>query len=131
MKKRRGARPLASPRPKTEVTAMMKPLLLAPIAFVGLASASPPPMMSGGPPEADGYPPCSATITDRCVQTYERHRHRMMREAYGPPPVEVSGADYPPCTATRTDRCQQGAGRAAAIRYARWDRERVRIGERG
>jgi hypothetical protein len=114
---------------------MMKPLLLAPIAFVGLASASPPPMMGDGPPQAGGYPPCSATITDRCVQTYERHRHRDMDEAYGPPsgpyPVEVSGGDYPPCTATRTDRCQQGGRQAGAVRYARWERERVRIGERG
>jgi hypothetical protein len=118
---------------------MMKPLLLAPIAFVGLASASPPPMMPGGPPEADGYPPCSATITDRCVQTYERHRRHRADEAYGPPPptaapppVEMSGGDYPPCTATRTDRCQQGVRRqGAAVRYARWERERVRIGERG
>jgi hypothetical protein len=116
---------------------MMKPLLLAPIAFVGLASASPPPM-PGGPPEADAYPPCSATITDRCVQTYERHRRHHMDEAYGPPPpidapppVEVSGTDYPPCTATLTDRCQQGVHRQAAVRYARWERERIRIGERG
>jgi hypothetical protein len=115
---------------------MMKPLLLAPIAFVGLASASPPPMMPGGPPEADDYPPCSATITDRCVQTYERHRRHHMDEAYGPPmaappPVEMSAGDYPPCTAARTDRCQQGGGHASAVRYARWERERVRIGERG
>jgi hypothetical protein len=120
---------------------MMKPLLLAPFALLGLASASPPPAMPGGPPEAGGYPPCSATVTDRCVQTYERHRrHRAMEEAYGPPPpppppmaepVQVSGADYPPCTATRTDRCQQGVRRTEAVRYARWERERVRIGERG
>jgi hypothetical protein len=116
---------------------MMKPLLLAPIAFVGLASASPPPM-PGGPLEADAYPPCSATITDRCVQTYERHHRRHIDEAYGPPPpmaapppVEMSGGDYPPCTATVTDRCQQGVRHTAAVRYARWERERVRIGERG
>jgi hypothetical protein len=116
---------------------MMKPLLLAPIAFVGLASASPPPMMGGGPPEADGYPPCSATITDRCVQTYERHRRHHGDEAYGPPPMaapapmEASAGDYPPCTAARTDRCQQGGRHAASVRYARWERERIRIGERG
>jgi hypothetical protein len=49
----------------------------------------------------------------------------------GPEPVQVSGADYPPCTAERTDRCQQGVHRQAAVRYARWERERIRIGERG
>src|SRR3954453_14639877 len=121
MPERRRAQGRFAADPRYGGNAMIKPLLLAPIAFVGRASASPPPMMPGGPPEADGYPPCSATITDRCVQTYERHRrHRAMEEAYGPPPpppppmaepVQVSGNDYPPCTATRTDRCQQGVPR--------------------
>lgn len=113
---------------------MLKPLLLAPIAFVGLASASAPPMGPAGPAAAGDYPPCSAAITDRCVQTYERHRRHAVREAYGPPPqgapVQVAG-DYPPCSATVTDRCQQGVRRVAPTRYARWERERVRIGERG
>jgi hypothetical protein len=123
---------------------MIKPLLLVPFAFIGLASAAPPPPMAGGPMGADDYPPCSASVTDRCIQTYERgrrHHMREMREAYGAPPppsaeagpapVQMSGGDYPPCTATRTDRCQQGGSRAAPTRLARWERQRVMIGERG
>ena len=113
---------------------MLKVLLLAPVAFVGLASASPPPM---GPVSADeDYPPCSATVTDRCIQTYERHRRHAARDAYRPAPmpapVQVAG-DYPRCSATVTDRCQQGGGHrvAAPTRYARWERQRVMIGERG
>jgi len=85
-----------------------------------------------------GYPPCSASVTDRCVQTYERHRHRRSAAEAPPPapeaaPVEVASDDgYPPCTAERTDRCTQAyERRAAPTRYARWERERVRIGERG
>jgi hypothetical protein len=115
---------------------MLKALLLAPVAFVGLASASPPPM---SPVSADeDYPPCSASVTDRCIQTYERHRRHAMREAYGPAPMPAPGpvqmaGDYPPCSATVTDRCQQGVGRrvAAPTRYARWERQRVMMGERG
>jgi hypothetical protein len=26
----------------------------------------------GGPVEAGNYPPCSRTVTDSCIQTYER-----------------------------------------------------------
>jgi hypothetical protein len=115
---------------------MLKPLLFAPFAFLGLASASPPPMQPGGGPAASDYPPCSAAVTDRCIQTNERGRRHRMREAYGPPPppapLEMSGGDSPPCSATRTDRCQQGGRPAAApTRYASWERQRVRVGERG
>jgi hypothetical protein len=120
----------------------MKPLyLLAPLALLGLASAAPPP-----PPAPDDgvaeYPPCSTTVTDRCVQTYERggRRHAMrgmseMESVVAPPapPVAVAAGDYPPCTASRQDRCTQGAGsrRAAPTRYAMAERQRIRIGERG
>ena len=111
---------------------MLKPLLLAPIALVGLASASPPPMGAPRAAVAQDYPPCSATVIDRCVQTYERGRRHASREASAPPaePLQVAG-DYPPCSATVTDRCQQGVRRAGPTRYARWERDRVRIGERG
>jgi hypothetical protein len=113
---------------------MMKPLLFAPFALLGLASASPPPPPAyGGPGMGAGYPPCSASVTDRCVQTYERHRRGAAEAPPPPAPVAVAAADgYPPCTATRTDRCTQTyERRAAPTRYARWERERVRIGERG
>jgi hypothetical protein len=110
--------------------------LLAPMALLGLASAAPPP-----PPTMDEgaaeYPPCSATLTDRCVQTYERGARG--RGAGGAPeldavvaePVQVSGGDYPPCTASREDRCTQNVRHRAPVRYAMAERERIRIGERG
>jgi hypothetical protein len=113
---------------------MMKPLLLVPAALLGLASASPPPASYQGAGMDAGYPPCSAKVTDRCVQAYERHRlrHRGGDVPAPPAPAEVAGDDgYPPCTASRTDRCTQLERRAAPTRYARWERERVRIGERG
>lgn len=122
---------------------MLKPLLIAPIAFVGLTSASPPPMGHHAMAAGQDYPPCSATITDRCTQTYERGRHRhgmREREAYGPPPPPIAGpapvqvaGDYPPCSATVTDRCRQrtGARQAPPTRYAAWERQRIRVGERG
>jgi hypothetical protein len=30
----------------------------------------------GGPLEEADYPPCSRTVTDRCIQLYERGVHR-------------------------------------------------------
>jgi hypothetical protein len=114
--------------------------LLAPLALLGLASAAPPP-----PAPDEGvaeYPPCSARVTDRCVQTYERgtrrHAARGMSEmesvvAPPAPPVAVAAGDYPPCAGSRQDRCTQGASsrRAAPTRYAMAERQRIRIGERG
>lgn len=115
---------------------MMKPLLLAPFAMLGLVSAQPPPGAYGAQGMDAGYPPCSVSVTDRCVQTYERHRLRhggtYVPAPPAPVPDEVASDDgYPPCTASRTDRCTQIDRRAAPTRYARWERERVRIGERG
>lgn len=53
---------------------MKKLLLFAAVAGFGLVSASPPPKgPDNGPPDARGhYPPCSRTVTDRCIQLYER-----------------------------------------------------------
>ena len=53
---------------------MKKLLLFAAVAGLGLVSASPPPKgPDNGPREMRRhYPPCSRTITDRCIQLYER-----------------------------------------------------------
>lgn len=56
---------------------MKKLLLFAAVAGLGLVSASPPDKgPDNGPREARRhYPPCSRTVTDRCIQLYERGRH--------------------------------------------------------
>jgi len=127
---------------------MKLPYLLAPFAFLGLASAAPPPPAPDQ--SAAEYPRCSATVTDRCVQGHRRGRAGGAMpelDALGPAsapapvpapmaaPVRMSGGDYPPCTAGRQDRCtQRGGSRGEArapTRYAMVERERIRIGERG
>lgn len=64
---------------------MKKLLLFAAVAGLGLVSASPPPKGPDGPREMRRhYPPCSRTVTDRCIQLYERGvRARAEREDYG------------------------------------------------
>ncbi len=49
----------------------MKKMLLFAVAASGLTlvGASPVPYSAG---DEAAYPPCSRTVTDRCVQTYER-----------------------------------------------------------
>jgi hypothetical protein len=73
---------------------------------------------AGGPGEgadADygGYPPCSRTVTDRCIQLYERAVRAAMprpaaaRRAGGPAvggPIERR-ENYPQCTNLITDEC--------------------------
>ena len=129
---------------------MKKLLLVAPVLLLGLVSAHPPGGHGPGPGpmagEGTGYPPCSRTLTDRCIQLHERgvrdpdnlavNAGDLPPEAGPPPmaqPAQVSGGDYPPCTAARQDRCTQGVSgrRSAPVRYAMAERERVRIGERG
>jgi hypothetical protein len=53
---------------------MKKLLLFAAVAGLGLVSARPPPKgPDNGPREMRRhYPPCSRTVTDRCIQLYER-----------------------------------------------------------
>src|SRR6478609_9042016 len=53
---------------------MKKLLLFAAVAGLGLVSASPPAKGPDyGPREMRRhYPPCSRTVTDRCIQLYER-----------------------------------------------------------
>ena len=57
---------------------MKKLLLFAAVAGLGLVSASPPGKgPDNGPRDARRhYPPCSRTVTDRCIQLYERGVHR-------------------------------------------------------
>lgn len=45
---------------------MKKTALFAALCVTTLVGAAPPAEWSGG------YPPCSATVTDRCIQLYER-----------------------------------------------------------
>lgn len=52
---------------------MKKLILFAAAAGLGLVSASPPKSDYDGPREArSGYPLCSRTVRDRCIQLYER-----------------------------------------------------------
>lgn len=52
---------------------MKKQMLLAAFAGLTLVSAHPPANDGPEPMEArSGYPPCSRTVTDRCIQLYER-----------------------------------------------------------
>lgn len=146
-------------------------------AGLTLLGAAPPAMdgMDGPPGMANGYPPCSRHVTDRCIQLYERGvatpRNLAMNERLGPGreprrfargPIEpmrgmgpmgpmgqrygelrerrvvVAGNDYRPCRDEFDDRCLQasqgGGGPAPAahrVARVRYDRELVRVGERG
>jgi hypothetical protein len=51
---------------------MMKLALFSAVAGISLVSASPPPAEPAAPAVGAGYPPCSRTVTDRCIQLYER-----------------------------------------------------------
>ena len=53
---------------------MKKLLLFAAVAGLGLVSASPPVKGPGNGADEAGrhYPPCSRSVTDRCIQLYER-----------------------------------------------------------
>ena len=101
---------------------MKKLLLFAAVAGLGLVSASPPGKgPDNGPREMRRhYPPCSRTVTDRCIQLYERGvRARAERDDYA-----------------RDDRDDQGRGghHWRRDRYAdddhRWRRDRDEDGDR-
>ena len=130
-----------------------------------LLGASPPPMdgLYGPAGASHGYPACSRTVRDRCIQLYERGvaspRNLAMNERYGPGRggrrfaygamgprygdmggrrlVVMTRNDYPPCGRGIADRCIQAPPASAAyaprrVAYrAHYDREVVRIGERG
>lgn len=110
---------------------MMKPLLFAAVAGLGLVSAGPP----GPDEERTGYPPCSARVTDQCIQLYERgvrtrenlaqNRHRERRRAEteiaerdAPAPAYGGARHYPPCSAAVKDECRQRRALARRIRIA-------------
>ena len=109
---------------------MKRLYLFAAVAGLGLVSAAPPEYRASGVASAGGYPPCSRTVTDRCIQLYERGvrtaANLALNERLGPgrigtamggpyEPVPEAGSwraasrggDYPPCSATVTDRCIQ------------------------
>ena len=110
----------------------MKRLLFAAVAGLALVSASPP--EGDHRIEARGYPPCSATVTDECIQLHERGirvpanlaRNRGPTSdqttvviADGRRPAHAGGArHYPPCTATRKDECRQQRRLARRVRMA-------------
>jgi hypothetical protein len=107
----------------------MKRVLFAVVAGLGLVSASPP--EGDHRVEArDGYPPCSATVTDECIQLHERgvrapanlarNRGRDAHAAadHHPAPAAGGGRHYPPCTTVRKDECRQQRALARRIRMA-------------
>lgn len=124
----------------------MKTLLLfAAAAGLTLVSAAPPPAGIDEPAASAGYPPCSATVTDRCIQLYERgvrSAANLARNVEGAPrtvvaqggPYEpestavMAGGDLPFCSASVTDKCMQRAARAARRSAERSHRA---AGERG
>ncbi len=114
---------------------MKKRLLFATFAGLTLVSAAPSdPIPWEDEDSLRGYPPCSASVTDRCIQTYERgvataaNRSRneelgrdgpaAPRDDYAARPAREARSDYPPCSASVTDRCIQ-TGSRSAVRHAR------------
>ena len=128
---------------------MKRLCILAASAGLFLVSNAPPPPG----PDAGAYPPCSARVTDNCVQ--RRMREPESRALDAMPPEESSGPRdrvyqpapvaaaaprkvYPPCTATRQDSCSQvrygharPMHRVAPVRHARHARRVRHAGERG
>ncbi len=123
---------------------MMKLSLFAAVAGLTLVSASPPPAETRAGAAAGDYPPCSRTVTDRCIQLHERGVKAPAKVAgsraaatvarggpYEAAPVATAGSDYPPCSATVRDRCNQ-LKKASPMRSAAVSRHRIRAaGERG
>ena len=130
---------------------MKRLCIFAAVAGLGLVSAAPPPSTSGqGATTAwSEYPPCSRTVTDRCIQLYERgvrtrenmarnQRPGGAREAtamggpYEAPAGAAASSAYPPCSATVTDRCTQMGARHRAPRARMAAGEQISMaGERG
>lgn len=101
---------------------MKERILFAVVIGLGLVSAGPPEERGDHPREArGGYPPCSAGVTDRCIQLYERgvsSRGNLAYNASLPRETVRAAGGYPPCSATRKDECQQRRALARRIRMA-------------
>ncbi len=130
-------------------------LLLVSVAGFALVSASPPsdPIPWEDEESLRSYPPCSRTVTDRCIQGTGRGAATTARREDKAAPAHAerkakhspsyATSDYPPCSATVTDRCIQTGGRGAgssAVRMARAPKPKhherrmqlaMRAGERG
>jgi hypothetical protein len=108
------------------------PILLSSFLLLAVGAAVPkgdaklaydPAAATGGPYEAippgdvanvSGYPPCSRTVTDRCIQLYERRvRAALPRRAQPAMGGPIEGtAEYPHCSRLITDECVQLFDRA-------------------
>lgn len=128
---------------------MKRLCFLAVSAGLFLVSNAPSPPDS----DAEAYPPCSARVTDNCVQRRMREPESRALDAMPPEdsthsrhrphhPAPVAAAEprkvYPPCTASRQDSCTQvrygharPMHRVKPVRYARHARSVRRAGERG
>jgi hypothetical protein len=124
---------------------MKMPSLFVAAAGLTLLGGAPPPMegMDGPPGASGGYPPCSRTVRDRCIQLHERGvatpRNLAMNERLGPGRmprryangpmgpmagprygemrerrVVVARNDYPPCGGGIGDRCIQAPAATGA-----------------
>ena len=124
---------------------MKRLAFLATAAGLFLVSNEP----SDAGPGVRDYPPCSARVTDDCVQRVRGEPESRALDAM--PPEEASGArardhqaaparraiagtrTYPRCSGTITDSCVQGRGGYARhpVRHARHARRVRHAGERG
>jgi hypothetical protein len=123
---------------------MKRLAFLATAAGLFLISNAPP----GPGPDPDDYPPCSARVTDDCIQRERGEPESRALDAM--PPEEASGArarsyepapapravagtrTYPRCSGSITDSCIQGrGGYARPVRHARHARRVRHAGERG
>ncbi len=117
---------------------MKKLALFTALAGITLVGAAPPShwsrSSSGGDYAGNGYPPCSRTVQDRCIQLYERGvamranlalnerlgMHDGLAAMGGPYEAPNAGRhgsgyghssasrdDYPPCSREIQDRCIQ------------------------
>lgn len=115
---------------------MKKLFLFAAVAGFGLCSGSPPNKGPDGPREArTGYPPCSRTVTDRCIQLRERGVRTRENLAHNrrADPQYAHGAEAAPAPApTQTAQAAAGASGCRCARPRRHLSRRIRYaGERG